>query len=159
MRGHPRPPAALLAALLALVVLLAAGCANGSTDGANRYVEQVNAAQTDFARTVRKLNGRVTGTSSPRRDRATLRSFTRAVDAVVADLRRIDPPAPVASLHGRLVRDMEAYAGEVKSAASALRSRDAQRLIDSQQRLMKATSTVSGQINAAITAINRKLRG
>jgi hypothetical protein len=157
MRGPRRLPAALVAALIAVVGIALAGCGNAATDRANAYVKQVNEAQSSFAQTVRRLNGRVTDTSTPRQDRSTLRSFTRAVDGVVKDLRRIDAPDSVRRLHRRLVDDMDAYARQVRSVASSVRSNDARRLIDSQQRLLKATSTVSRQINSTITAINRRL--
>jgi hypothetical protein len=145
--------------MLAAIVLAAfGGCGNGGADRDTAYVDQVNKAQTQFAETVRTLTGRVTADSSPDRDRATLRSFTRAVDGVVVDLRRIDPPASVARLHEGLVDDMKAYAGEVRSAATTLTSGDADRLVASQQRLLKATKTVSTQINESIDAINQRLR-
>jgi hypothetical protein len=148
----------LLAVLVAAIAVVAAvGCGNGDVKRDNAYVDRVNAAQTEFAHTVQRLNGRVTADSSPSRDRRTLRSFTQAVDEVVVDLRRITPPTPVKALHAELVADMDAYAGEVRSAASSLTSGNADELVASQQRLLKATDTVSSQINQAIDRINETL--
>jgi hypothetical protein len=149
----------LLVALLAATVLVAAaGCGGGNANRDNAYVDQVNAAQSQFASTVKRLTGRVTADSSPTQDRRTLRSFTKAVDEVVVDLRRIQPPTPVRGLHRDLVADMDAYAGEVHSAASSVTSGDADKLVASQQRLLRATTTVSAQINQAIDEINQTLR-
>lgn len=155
MSGPRRLPAALVAAL-ACLALAFAGCGGGSTARDNAYVAKVNQAQNAFARKVKRLSGRVTDRSTPREDEATLRSFTAAVDQVVVRLRRIDPPQSVAGLHAALVRDMGAYADEVRSAAASLRSKTADPL-RSQQRLLKATSTVNAQINHTIHAINQKL--
>jgi hypothetical protein len=148
-------PAALLALLVAMV---AGGCGGSGDDRANRYVDQVNRAQSQFAQTVTKLSGRVTDTSSAGQDRRTLRAFTAAVDGVVAALRRIKPPPRVVPLHRELVSDINSYGAEVKSAAATLSSHDAARLAAAQQRLLKATSTVSSQINATIDAINKRLQ-
>jgi hypothetical protein len=151
----------LLAALLAATVLAAAaaaGCGGADVNRDGAYVDQVNAAQSQFASTVKRLTGRVTADSSPSEDRRTLRSFTKAVDEVVVDLRRIQPPKPVQGLHRELVSDMDAYAGEVHSAASSLTSGNADKLVASQQRLLRATTTVSEQINRSIDQINQTLR-
>jgi outer membrane murein-binding lipoprotein Lpp len=155
MQGRRRVLGALAAALVAL--LLVAGCGNDQAKRDTAYVDRVNAAQTDFARTINRLNGRVSATSTPSEDRATLRGYTAAIDGVVAKLRRIEPPSSVAPLHVRLIADMSAYGARVRAAAASVRSRSTSRLLDAQQRLLDATDMVSRQINATIGAINRKL--
>jgi hypothetical protein len=147
-----------LVALAAAGALVGCGGGNGGED-ANRYVDAVNRAQTGFARTVERLSGRISDASSPAQDRRTLRSFNGAVSDVVADLRRIDPPPDVERLHRRLVADMGDYGTEVRQATQTLSSDDPRRLVAAQQRLLRATDTVSSQINETISAINRRLKG
>jgi hypothetical protein len=156
MQGRRRPLGAFSVALVTL--LLAAGCGSGETEQGNAYVERVNAAQTDFARTINRLNGRVSPRSTPGEDRSTLRGYTRAIDEVVADLRGIDPPTTVAPLHDRLIADMNAYGTRVRAASSSVQAkRSSGRVLDAQQGLLDATDTVSRQINDTIGAINRRL--
>lgn len=151
-----RLPVALAAALVTLI-FVAAGCGNDEAKRANAYVDAVNTAQTDFARTINRLNGRVSATSTPREDRTTLRGYTEAIDDVVAELRAIDPPESVARLHERLIDDLGAYGTQVRRAGASVRSEDAGDLLDAQQDLLDATDTVGKQINRTIGAINRTL--
>jgi len=146
-----------LVALVAAGALLA-GCGGEEGPDANAYVDAVNRAQTGFAQTVQRLSGRISSSSSPAQDRRTLRSFNGAVSDVVGDLRQIEPPSDVASLHRRLVQEMGSYGAEVRRATSTLASDDPRRLVAAQQRLLRATDTVSGRINRTIGAINRRLR-
>ena len=67
----------------------------GSDDAAkqrNTYVDEVNRAQNNFAQSFKSLSRQITSTTTPGRGRKTLQGFEDAVDAVVVDLRRIDPP-------------------------------------------------------------------
>ncbi len=149
-----------LLALLALcsAALVAAGCGGGAdVKSSNAYVDDVNKAQTDFAKTIDSLSGRITQKSTPAEDHATMRNFTTAVGRVVTDLKAIKPPDKVSALHSRLVSEISGYGRQVDAAAASLTSRNADRLLAAQQQLLKATSTVSGQINTTIAAINTKL--
>ena len=148
-----------LLALLALagVALVAGGCGGKDVKASNAYVDKVNTAQTDFAKTVDALSGKITQQSTPAQDRTTMTNFTTAVARVVADLRAIKPPDKVKALHATLVSEISNYGTEVASAASALSSGDANRLLAAQQKLLKATTTVSTQINTTIDQINTKL--
>jgi hypothetical protein len=155
MQGRRRVLGAFAAALAALV--LVAGCGDGQAKRDNAYVDRVNAAQTDFARTINRLNGRVSATSTSSEDRATLAGYTQAIDHVVSELRGITPPASVKPLHDRLIAAMSAYGTRVRTASASVRSKSTSRLLDAQQRLLDATDTVSKQINVTIGAINKRL--
>lgn len=152
-----RLPAALLAVL---ALALAAGCGGDDADVAagNAYVEQLNAAQREFAASIERIDGRVSERSTPRQDRRTLRSFTQAADEVAAKVASIRPPESVGRLHAGLVEDFETYAEEVRTATGSLTSGDADRVMAAQERLLEATDTVTSEINRAIDDINAKLR-
>src|SRR4051794_4260833 len=144
-----------LGGIAAVVVLT--GCGASKTDEANRYVDAVNRAQTQFAGTLDRLSGRVSATSGQTADTRVLRSFDSAVNRVVVKLRHITPPDDVTALHQRLVGQMNAYGRRVRRETATLRSNDPRRLVAAQQRLLSATGDASGRINATISAINRRL--
>ena len=142
---------------LAAAVLLA-GCGSNGVDEANRYVDAVNHAQTQFAGTMDRLSGRISSSSSLTADARVLRTFDTALGRVMIQLRDAKPPAKVASLHRRLVGEMDAYGARVRREARVLRSKDTTRLVAAQQRLLTATDQVSRDINATIDRINRQLK-
>ena len=153
----PRRLVALLLAASAAAAL--GGCADGKVKEANDYVNAVNAAQTRFARTSEQLLREVDPADDrPGHNRAALAKFYGAVDGFVAELRRIEPPARVASQHERLIGAVVAFGGRLRSAGAAITSNDASRVLSGQERLAKATSTVSRQLNASVSAINDALQ-
>jgi hypothetical protein len=137
---------------------LLAGCGPGAAHEANRYADAVNRAQSRFERTVNSLSGRIGTTSDLAGDRRVLRNFDAAVGRVVGELRAIKPPARVASLHERLVGQIDGYGRLIRAESEALQSGDARRLVAAQQRLLAATRSVSAKLNTTIQAINRRLQ-
>jgi len=152
---------ALLAACAALGFPVA-GCGAGteSSEGANAgaYVRQVNAAQIEFARRFGGLSERIGPTLTPAQGRRTLGAFERAVDGTVTRLRRVRPPEQVAGLHGRLVGEIASYGDQIAVARRAFSSRDPQRVLAAQGKLVDAVRQTSADINRTIDAINRQLR-
>lgn len=153
-----RPTRSLAAAIVSAAVLLGAGC-GGDTAEENAYVEAVNRTQTEFAQTFERLRDDITATSTPAQDQRTLGRFRAAVDDAVGELRRIEPPEAVASLHRRLVGDIGRYGTEIEKARTAFGSTDPQKVLQAQTRLVARVSRISGDINAVITDINQELRG
>jgi hypothetical protein len=92
-------------------------------------------------------------------DARVLHTFDTALARVMVDLRQVRPPGSVATLHRRLVGEMDAYGARVRGEARVLRSKDATRLVAAQQRLLTATDEVSRHINTTIDQINRRLKG
>jgi predicted small secreted protein len=150
----PARRATLVVAALAAVALAACGT---DTEANNDYVRDVNAAQTTFATNVTRVSQRITPQSTPRQDQRTLERFQEAIDAVIARLRRIDPPDTVERDHARLVSAMSGFGADIAQANEALRSPTRTTLERAQQTISRATLTVNGRISAAIEAINRKL--
>ena len=143
---------------LALLASAVAGCGGGGgVKEANTYVDEVNKAQTRFAGTIDTLSTRITSTSTPADDRATLGRFEAAVERVVADLRAVHPPAQVRAQHAQLVAALEGYGTEVTKVSEDISSGSASRLLGAQEELATATAQVSQKINTTIAAINRKL--
>jgi ABC-type phosphate/phosphonate transport system substrate-binding protein len=146
--------ATLAVAALAAVALGACGTDTGAN---NDYVRNVNAAQSTFATNVTRVSQRITPQSTPRQDQRTLERFQEAIAAVIARLRGIDPPAAVGPDHARLVAAMSGFGADIAEANEALRSPTRTTLERAQQTIGRATVTVNDRINAAISAINRKL--
>ena len=145
--------------LLALVAasLVAAGC-GGDVKKNNEYVDAVNKAQNEFASTFDRLNARITATSSPKEDRATLKRFQDAIDKVVGDLRGVEPPDKVKALHKELIGEISSYGGEIGKARKAFGSEDPAKVIAAQTDLVTSVTDVSSKINSTIDQINKKLR-
>jgi hypothetical protein len=143
---------------LAAVVALAGASGCGDSERNNKYVDAVNKAQNSFAATFDRLQGEITTTSSPGKDRQTLERFQGAIDKVVADLRAVDTPETVETLHRRLIAQIASYGDEIDKAEKAFASKDPARILGAQSRLVTAVTQVSTKINATIDAINKKLR-
>jgi hypothetical protein len=135
-----------------------AGC-GGSDREAERYVEQVNAAQQTFADRFAAIQGRLTTTSSPAQDRRALREFGTATDRIVRDLRAVPAPERVDDLHLRLVAAVAGYGTQIERARGLLEEGDRRQAIRARTELSGAVGDVSRQITTAITAINRRLQG
>lgn len=151
--------------LLALVALIAgatalAACGGGDDEreAKNAYVAEVNAAQEEFASRITAVSQQITDKSSPAQDRRTLQRFETAIDAVVEQLRGIEVPDDVQTEHEQLVDAMTDFGAEIGKATSALRDPDTRSIAEAQRAVTLATQTVNGQIDAAIAAINSKLR-
>lgn len=143
-------------ALVVAALLFGSGC--GETERNNNYVEAVNKAQNAFAATFERLQGQITRESSATQDRRTLDRFQTAIDKVVADLRAVETPERVKTLHNRLIAQIASYGDEIEKAERAFKSKDPARILGAQGRLVTAVTQVSTKINATIDAINTKLR-
>jgi len=146
-----------LAVALAAAVPVAVGCSDDNAE-ANAYVSEVNRAQEDFAATFRRLNARITSTSSLADDRRTLRGFSDAVDRTVGRLRAVEPPGDVEGLHRQLIMAIDGYGEEIDKARTAFRSTSTRRIIAARTDLVSSITAVSGRINRTIEQINATLQ-
>lgn len=149
----------LVALLLGAIALSACGDEGTSREEKNAYVSAVNGAQTAFASTVTTVSQQITSKSSPEQDRRTLERFEKAIADVVEQLRGIDVPKDVEAEHQQLISAMTDFGGEINKATAALRDPDTRSIAEAQRAITTATQTVNGRIDAAIAAINSKLRG
>jgi hypothetical protein len=145
--------------LLVLAVVGVSAC--GGQDAAkerNTYADEVNRAQSSFARSFKTLSERITSTTTPARGRRTLQGFEDAVDDVVVDLRRIDAPADLQPLHKELIDEIAGYGRAIHKAKEEFATGSPQRSERAQSDLVSATTSISARINRTIAAINRQLQ-
>lgn len=137
-------------ALLAAATL--AGCGGGDDQDAQAdraYIDQVNGAVQRFAREARQLPA---GFAAD-----TLHTYSATLERTADDLRAIDPPESVASLHRELAGDVATYANAIDAAASAPLSKDPDTVVAAQQALLKATATANREVNRTLREIGRRL--
>src|SRR4051794_25435152 len=110
----------LITAILALVA--AGGCGGSDTASSNDYVKDLNQVQTDFVNSISKATSSA-GTGTPQeKAKATFDSLDTSINKLISDLKGIDPPDKVKSLHQDLIDEMTQFQAQVKTAASTLAS-------------------------------------
>jgi hypothetical protein len=149
---------ALRCVLAAAIVLsfAATGC-GGDTESGNRYVTAVNKAQADFVAVVDDAESRQSQDSSDAETVAQLDAIRTAATNVVRELRAIEPPDKVKTLHGRLIQEAQGLVTAFAKASDAYRSGDPSRILSAKVDLNKDVSSVNTQMNATIQALNGKL--
>ncbi len=143
---------------IALITALVLGACGTDTDTKNRYVDSVNRTQTQLAERFNRLQSQITGTTSPDQDRATLGGFADAVDDAVRDLRGIEAPDEVSSLHRELIGEISEYSAAVGIARDALSSGNSEQVLDAQKELIGSVGRISARINRTTAAINDQLK-
>jgi hypothetical protein len=154
-----RSKARIVLLTIVVAVLAGSGCGTSGNSADNHYVDQVNQAQREFARTVQGLSGATTPTASVARRQAALGRFEGAVSTIVVRFRAIKPPQKVAILHQQLISEIAGFGSQVKTASTALSSRDRGKLQAASARLLTETTATANLISATIDAINKKLHG
>ena len=129
-----------------------AGCGSSSdteTKADRAYIDQVNGAVQRFAREAKALPSGF--------EAGTLHTYSATLERTASDLRAIDPPTSVATLHEQLAGDVSSYADAIDAAASAPLSSDPDKVVAAQQALLKATATANRDVNRTLREIGRKL--
>jgi hypothetical protein len=145
--------------LLALIVAAAlAGC-GGADGGDDEYATALNQAQNGLLKRVTQLNARITATSTPAQDRATLGTYETAVGTAVRDLRAIDPPSDLQDLHQQFVGEVAEYGTVVHQARVRLRSGSVKSGLAVRSTLPASLERIAQKLNTTIKAINTKLQG
>jgi hypothetical protein len=143
--------------LVLAVALAAAGC--GSDDGRGDYVKALNQAQTQLQQRFTKLGSRITPTSTPKQDQRTLSAYEDVVHGTVTDLKTVDPPSGLDTLHDRFVGELAGYGTAVRDARQRLDSDDPKTILAAQSALKASLARTGQRLNATISAINEKIKG
>jgi|SRR3954454_20769788 len=143
---------------LAVLSLVAAGCGSDSKS-TNDYVSSINKVQTDFAKNVRKVGSTPAGTDPAKAAKDTFTSLQAAIDKVIADLKGVQPPDKVKSLHNQLISEMRQFDNDVKAAGDSLSSKDPKAIAAAQAKFAASASSLGTRISQTISQINQKLRG
>jgi hypothetical protein len=142
---------------LVLVVALAIGGCGGDTKTKNAYVEKVNKAQSDFVAVVDDSEGRIQNNASNKETATQLDMIRAAAAKVVLELRAIQPPSKVKTLHAALVREAQGLVAAFQKAADAYSSSDPAQILQAKVDLSNDINRVNGQLNATIVQLNNKL--
>ena len=142
---------------VALALAVAVGACGGDTKTKNAYVEDVNRAQSDFVAVVDDSGTRIQGNASDEETATQLDMIRAAAAKVVVELRAIEPPDNVKTLHASLVKEAQGLVAAFKKAADAYRSKDPSQILSAKVDLTNDIDRVNKQLNATITQLNEKL--
>jgi hypothetical protein len=143
---------------LAALCLVAGGCGS-DTKSSNDYVSAINKVQTDFANNVRKVGSTPAGSDPAKAAKDTFTQLQAAIDKVVADLKGVQPPDKVKTLHSQLIGEMTQFDNDVKAAGDSLNSKDPKAIVAAQSKFASSASSLGTRISQTISAINQKLKG
>jgi hypothetical protein len=154
MRGKFR---AILALPVLVALLLFTGCGDDQVKVNNAYVSATDRAVQAFETEFQQLQTSLTPVSTPAQDLKTLATLQAAVDRVVTQLRQVKPPARIAPLHARLIRQVQQYRGVIQAARTGFASDDQRRIIAARARFSTTLAGVASKITTTINTINERL--
>jgi len=144
-----------------VVVVVAGGCGS-STGAGNRYVDQLNSAQRQFAAAVARMPGALApgrvSNANPASTGSFAAAYGHALAAVIARLRALRPPSNVAGLHRQLIDQLASYGAAVSAAIPGLSAPDRATRLGARQRLLGAVQLVDAKITRTLNAINTRLQ-
>jgi outer membrane murein-binding lipoprotein Lpp len=147
------------AVMAALALALLAGCGNDDRVNAdNAYVEQTNRAVQAFETQFQQLQTSFTPVSTPAQDRRTLVTLRQTVDRAAAQLQRIQAPPRLATLHARLITELQGYDAVIATARKRFAVEDPQRVATARTQLSTELAVVATKVAATINHINRRLQ-
>jgi hypothetical protein len=152
------------AARFALTAIIAAalasgGCGTSVQQHQVRYLTQLRAIDASFNVSVRRLLSEVTPASKRPQTSQAVGRFERELANVEARLRALHAPAEAARRHRHMVRAIDRYATRLRLEVKALRFGSARALARSGRGMLTATRSLSTDVNATSTSIERMLAG
>ena len=151
----------LRAVVLIVAVLALAGATGcfGSNGDENAYADQLNKVQNDFASSVAKaLSSEPSQLDFKAETIQSLGSLETAIDKLLADLKTVDPPAKVESLHHELINETQQFQVRVKEAVASLTSSEPQVIVAAQAQVATEAVQFGTTLRKAISRINDKLQ-
>lgn len=140
-----------------VLVLFATGCGGNDADAENKYVQQVNSAQTEFSREYARVAGKFTVASSASQDRATVEQLKRTVDDSAKRLSEVKAPSQVTKLHAELVDLLNTYSERLGAAAAALSSETPSKIARATSKLAEDTARAGDSFGRTVADINAEL--
>jgi hypothetical protein len=146
--------------LTAVLALVAAGGCGGSSDtkSSNDYVKELNQVQTDFVNSISKATASSGTGSAQDQAKNTFASLNTSIDKLITDLKGIEAPDKVKSLHNDLIDEMTQFKAQVNTAADSLASGDTTKIVAAQTKFATEASQLQTQIGKTISGINTKLQ-
>ena len=143
-----------LVTALTLSLVAAAGCGSSSTNEANKYVDTLNKAQTEFVNAMSKVQSSSTGVAGVTE---TLKNMKAALTKVVSDMKAATPPDKVKDLHNQLVGEMSQVGSEVDKMSAATATGDLKKIAAAEPKFVTNVSGLATKVGNTIDAINAKL--
>lgn len=152
----------LVAVLLPLLVGLAlTGCGGQAQEvrDALSYTAEVNRVQAGFERDLRELRAAAGRAEVPADVRRAVDRLSRSITGVQRDLRGIDPPPKVATLHRDLIAAFGRWTPPLQRFRTALRTKRTTAGLRSAQRVfVRDSGSVERGLGVAARRINDRLR-
>jgi len=150
---------ARIAMLAALLVAAGAFAACGGSDNTeeNRYLTDLNAAQTRFATTQKRLQADATTSSTARQSRRALDRFSVAISNTIATLRAIDAPARVVPQHRRYIGAFVKLRDDVARFRATVRNPTKRSLARARRQIAGETLAFDRSARAAAADIDAEL--
>ena len=160
--------------LVAVLVLVGATGCFGSNSDENAYVDQLSKVQNDFAssvakakvqndsaRSVAKAQAQGTAPSGLNAKAQAIHNFDtleKTNDKLIADLKAVDPPAKVESLHGLLIFQIQEFQVQVEKAAASFTASDGPTIEAALAQFTTDLGQFGTTISKTISGINDKLQ-
>lgn len=143
-----------LTVLAACAALALPACA-GDTAENNDYVDQVNQVSKELLSSVKSIPA---AGGSPKQVSASLDEVSAKLGTAASDLAEIDPPEDVASLHDKIVNDLETLQDEAKNAADEVAQGGAAAAVGVITQFVGEANRIGSEIDSTIAQINEELQ-
>lgn len=132
----------------------AAGCGSDTAEN-NDYVDQVNEVSSTLLASVNQIPS---GGSTPQQVSDALDKVSTEVGDAATKMEAIDPPEEVASLHDKLVADLQELQDEASNAADEVAAGGAAGAIGVVTQFVAEANRIGTEVDATISEINSELQ-
>ncbi len=141
---HVRHVIRMLIVSMALTMLVA-GCGSGALSKSD-YVDKNNAIQKELASSISKLN--TVDPNNKATAAATLLDIQKQLDATVAKLGKLTPPADWKDEHSDILKALKGSSAEIGGMATAVKRGDAKSYEASRSKLVTYNTNFSMAVNS-----------
>ena len=147
---------ALRAAMVAFALVAALAIAACGNEEQNDYVDQVNAAQTEFVDEMTAV-AQAPPTSPGQIDQL-ITDMQSTIESFTGDLEGIEAPDDVADLHDQLITSMAEIGDQLGELSTGLQSGDPQELAAAATELAQVATKAQTDLTNLIAQINSELQ-